>query len=147
MSQDVFIRKGQIEDAPAIAQLMRGLGYNYSAAEIARRWSLAENPSLNPVFTAVRGDHYVGVIALHIAPLLFYPQPLARITTLVVNHQNRRRGIGRALVEKAVQVSRAAGCDTIELTSGLHRTDAHAFYESLGFMNLAIRMECPIAAS
>ena len=128
-------------DMQAIADLMQGLGYDHSVQEIARRWDMVIDRKSNPAFLARQASLPVGLIALHIAPLLFCPQPLARITTLVVDAARRRRGIGRALIEKAVQVSKDAGCDTLELTTGLQRQDARAFYRALGFDCSSLRME------
>lgn len=141
MLAEFQIKQVESEDVQAIAHLMRGLGYDHSVQEIGRRWNMVIDRKSNPAFLAREGSLPVGLIALHIAPLLFYPQPLARITTLVVDAAKRSRGIGRALVEKAVQVSKDAGCDTLELTTGLQRDDAQAFYRALGFDCSSLRME------
>lgn len=135
------IRHAGDEDMQAIASLMYGLGFNHSAEEILRRWQLVEDHMSNPVLIAHDEQTAAGLIALHITPLLFYPEPLARITTLVVAPSFRRRGLGRALVAAAECLAKEAGCDTIELTTGHHRTGAHIFYQSLGFESLALRME------
>jgi len=135
------IRPVEHDDMAAIAGLMQGLGHDHGVDEITRRWRMIEDRAANPALIAQEGGSPIGLIALHIAPLLFYPEPLARITTLVVASGQRRRGVGRALVEAAERLAREAGCDTIELTTGHHRVGAHAFYRSLGFENLALRME------
>jgi GNAT superfamily N-acetyltransferase len=106
---------------------------------------LAPDRVTNPALIAEEAGRALGLIALHIAPMLFYPMPLARITTLVVGPDHRRRGIGRRLVEAAAAVASDAGCDTLELTTGLHREDAHAFYQSLSFCRAAFGMVRPIA--
>ena len=141
MIESALIRTALPGDAPGIAQLMSGLGFDHSVEEIVRRWSLVSDQNVDPVLVATRGSLLIGVLALHISPLLFYPQPLARITTLAVSEDYRRQGIGRLLVEEAIRLAREARCDTIELTTGLHRKDAHAFYERLGFLHKAIKLE------
>jgi GNAT superfamily N-acetyltransferase len=45
----------------------------------------------------------------------------------------RGQGIGEALIEHAVTQCRAAGCRMAQLTSDKTRTDAHRFYERLGW--------------
>lgn len=141
MPAHIRIRSVRPGDMRAIADLMRGLGFNHAVEEITRRWMLIENRASNPALIAEEGQSVRGLVALHIAPMLFYPHPLARITTLVVDPEHRRRGIGRALLEAAECLAEEAGCDVLELTTGKHRKEAHAFYRSMGFEELAFRME------
>jgi len=119
---------------------MTHLGFAHSLSEIARRWDLVSDPARDPVLLAELDGRPIGLLALHVAPLLFYPAPLARITTLVVSKAHRRQGIGRRLVADAVRIAKAAGCDTVELTTGLMREDAHRFYRALGFEATSLRM-------
>ena len=45
----------------------------------------------------------------------------------------RGRGIGAAMIEYAIGEARRRGCRLVQLTSNMARTDAHRFYERLGF--------------
>jgi GNAT superfamily N-acetyltransferase len=63
--------------------------------------------------------------------------PWAIVENVVVTASLRRRGVGRALLAHAVDVARAAGCYKLQLLSAKHRTEAHAFYRSLGMEPLA----------
>ncbi|WP_406389277.1 GNAT family N-acetyltransferase [Streptomyces sp. NBC_00887] len=45
----------------------------------------------------------------------------------------RGGGLGRDLMRQAVERARLRGCALVQLTSNRQRTDAHRFYESLGF--------------
>ncbi|WP_299085535.1 GNAT family N-acetyltransferase [uncultured Ruegeria sp.] len=140
MSSSLSFRYAETTDAPAIARLMNHMGFDHSAQEIERRWNLIGCHEQDHLLLALEGLVPVGAVAVHIAPLLFYPQPLARITTLVVDSSKRRQGIGKALVNEAISLARKSDCDTIELTTGLARDEAHAFYRSIGFQNSALRM-------
>ena len=64
-------------------------------------------------------------------------RPWAVVENVVVAGAHRRRGIGRALMHEAMGQARRAGCYKVQLTSGKHRADAHAFYRSLGFEAVA----------
>ncbi len=55
------------------------------------------------------------------------------IEDVVVDAAYRNRGIGRALVRRAVDEARRAGVDTLTLTSRPSRTAARALYLSEGF--------------
>ena len=48
---------------------------------------------------------------------------------LITAASERSRGQGRALVAYLEDLARNEGCDTIALSSALHRKDAHRFYE------------------
>lgn len=45
----------------------------------------------------------------------------------------RGRGLGTELIRWAIEESRREGCRLVQLTSNATRTDAHRFYENLGF--------------
>lgn len=136
----VALRSVRPDDAEAIASLMRGLGFDHAPSEIVRRLALSPDRSTDPAILAECDGRAVGLLALHIAPLLFYPAPLARITTLVVDKDHRRRGIGKRLVKEAARIARERESYTLELASGGHRSEAHAFYEMVGFERSALRL-------
>lgn len=46
----------------------------------------------------------------------------------------RGRGLGRQMMEWAVERGRARGCALVQLTTDKTRKDAHRFYDSLGFV-------------
>jgi GNAT superfamily N-acetyltransferase len=71
--------------------------------------------------------------------MIQYRTPVVRITALVVNHQARRRGIGRLLIDHALRWAEQRGSELVELTSGLDRAEAHAFYRDLGFEPNSLR--------
>ena len=137
----VSIRCVEARDASVIADLMQGLGFKHSADEIERRLELASDRSIDSAYLAETAfGKPIGLLAVHIAPLLFYPRPLARITTLVVADDARRRGVGRHLISFAHHLAQEAGCDKLELTTGLNRVEAQAFYEAVGFRHSALHM-------
>lgn len=57
----------------------------------------------------------------------------ARVEDLVVQDNARGRGIGQALVGKAIQLARTRGAEATELTSHPSREAANRFYKKLGF--------------
>jgi GNAT superfamily N-acetyltransferase len=59
--------------------------------------------------------------------------PSGIVENVVVDSSCRGRGVGRAMMRRAMEIARGKGCYKLALTSGRHRPDAHRFYESLGF--------------
>ncbi|MBZ9962787.1 GNAT family N-acetyltransferase [Mesorhizobium sp. BR1-1-2] len=56
-----------------------------------------------------------------------------QIEAVRVAGQRRSEGIGRLMIEWAIDQCRARGCGLVQLTTDRTRADAHRFYESLGF--------------
>ena len=141
MIPSITLRSAVTADAPAITDLLAQLGYSHAVADVAERLTTLAQTGADPALVASADDgRIVGVIALHIARMLFYPLPVARITTLVVDEVARGRGIGRVLVEAASALAGEQGCGLVELTTALRREDAQAFYRTLGFEGTSIRM-------
>lgn len=73
-------------------------------------------------------------MVLHWYRSLAAPHPIAQITALLVDPEQRRRGIGRLLVKAASQAARVAGCDRVELNVPAGAADLHAFCVATGFV-------------
>ena len=58
----------------------------------------------------------------------------------------RGRGVGRALMEEAIARCEAKGCGLVQLTTDAARTDAHRFYEGLGFVTSHLGMKRSLTA-
>lgn len=55
------------------------------------------------------------------------------IEDVVVHHECRGKGFGKALVEAAITYAKEKGYDNINLTSSPHRKAANILYQRLGF--------------
>ncbi|MEU9994651.1 GNAT family N-acetyltransferase [Streptomyces sp. NPDC050848] len=94
---------------------------------------LARDPHQHLV-VAVRGATVVGTLQLTIIPGLSRRGSTRSIIEGVRIHaQERGSGLGTQLIEWAVEESRRQDCQLVQLTSDATRTDAHRFYERLGF--------------
>ncbi|MCY0951593.1 GNAT family N-acetyltransferase [Streptomyces sp. H27-S2] len=94
---------------------------------------LSEDPNQH-VVVAVRADRVVGTLQLTIVRGLSRRAATRSIIEGVRVHADERgSGLGTLFIEWAVEQSRAEGCALVQLTSDATRTDAHRFYERLGF--------------
>ena len=66
------------------------------------------------------------------------------IEAVRVRSDLRGRGVGRAMMQWAIQRGRERGCRLAQLTTDKRRTDAHRFYESLGFTASHEGMKLPL---
>jgi aminoglycoside 6'-N-acetyltransferase I len=142
--QGVEVRGAVPADAADIARLIGQLGYPMPPQEAADRLAMVMQDGQGSLLVAADYGPVVGVIALHWCPMLQEARPVARITTLVVDEQERGRGIGRILLKAGAQAARQAGCDVLELTSGLRRKEAHEFYRAQGFVDTSLRFSRPL---
>jgi ribosomal protein S18 acetylase RimI-like enzyme len=131
------VREARPGDAAAIAALVAGLGFPATAPESAGRLSRLRKGG-EPPLVAEQGK-VIGLLAWHVTPVLHRPRPVGRITMMVVAEDERRRGVGRALVEAAIERLAAKGCGLIEVTSNIDLAAAHAFYRKLGFERTSYR--------
>ena len=141
---DAIIRAAREDDAAAIAVLLGELGYPTDSDTVVQRLRALENAGDN-VIVAESGGVPVALVAIHVTPVLHAPAPVGRLTAVVVSERARGQGVGRAIVEAAEQMLADRGCEFIELTSNRRRTDAHAFYERLGYEASSFRFRKPVA--
>jgi GNAT superfamily N-acetyltransferase len=76
----------------------------------------------------------VGTLQLTIIPGLSRKGATRSLIEAVRIHADERGGgLGTRLIEWAIDESRRQNCQLVQLTSDASRTDAHRFYERLGF--------------
>lgn len=94
---------------------------------------------------AVRAGRVVGTLQLTIIPGLSRRGSTRSIIEGVRVHTDERgSGLGTRLIEWAIDSSRAQGCQLVQLTSDVTRTDAHRFYERLGFEATHVGFKLPL---
>lgn len=137
---DLEIRPAVADDIPAIVEMLADdpLGSTRESPDdltpyIAAFERLAGDPNQHPV-VAVREGRVVGTLQLTIVPGLSRKGATRSIIEGVRIHADERgSGLGTRFIEWAVDESRRQKCQLVQLTSDATRTDAHRFYERLGF--------------
>ena len=86
----------------------------------------------------------IGVVALHWSRGLSSNAGLARIDVLVVNQEDRRRGIGRMLLKSASQLARMARCDVLEIVVGQYGDNGTCFLTATGFAGCGQLLRRPL---
>ena len=127
-----IIRPAAEADVPALAELIRQLGYDETAETVAARLAALE-ASGQVALVAELDGRAVACLATSIMPVLHRPKPVGRMSMVVVEQGLRGRRIGEQLVRAGEAWLKDRGCGLIEVTSNVKRTDAHRFYERLGY--------------
>jgi GNAT superfamily N-acetyltransferase len=139
----MIVRRARYADAAEVAELLMQLGSRpVDADEAMRRLARARET----VFVAEDDGHLVGLVAVKTDLYFGHPLPLTHLTALVTRAEARRSGVGRALVDAALDFARENESTGIELTCGINpaREAAHEFYPSLGFQRSAYRYWLPL---
>jgi ribosomal protein S18 acetylase RimI-like enzyme len=76
-----------------------------------------------------------GLAVLRFRPSIWTPRLECYIAELYVQPEHRRRGLGLALMNAALEAARARGADYIEVATSEDDAGARALYERLGFVN------------
>ncbi|MGW3095814.1 N-acetyltransferase family protein [Streptomyces sp. NPDC001102] len=137
---DHEIRPATADDVPEIVAMLADdpLGAQRESPDdlapyLAALERLAADPHQHLV-VAVREGRVVGTLQLTVVPGLSRRGATRSIIEAVRIHADERgSGLGTRLIEWAIDASRREGCQLVQLTSDNTRTDAHRFYERLGF--------------
>ncbi|MEP6848742.1 MAG: GNAT family N-acetyltransferase [Acidobacteriota bacterium] len=87
----------------------------------------------------------VGTLQLIIIPSLSYQGgKRSSVESVRVDGKLRGQGIGREMMLWAIGRAKERGCVSMQLTSHGERTDAHRFYEQLGFSKSHVGMKLPL---
>ncbi|MET9957964.1 GNAT family N-acetyltransferase [Streptomyces sp. NPDC006326] len=105
---------------------------------------LADDPHQHLV-VAVRAGRVVGTLQLTVIPGLSRRGATRSLVEGVRVHADERGGgLGTRLIQWAIDQSRRENCQLVQLTSDATRTDAHRFYERLGFTASHVGFKLPL---
>ncbi|MEV7812658.1 GNAT family N-acetyltransferase [Streptomyces flaveolus] len=137
---DLEIRAATADDLPAIVAMLADdpLGaQRESPGDLTPYRNALERLAADPnqhVVVAVREGRVIGTLQLTIIPGLSHKGATRALIEAVRIHADERgSGLGGRLIEWAIDTSRRLDCQLVQLTSDKTRTDAHRFYERLGF--------------
>jgi GNAT superfamily N-acetyltransferase len=108
------------------------LGYEATEAQIVSRFAaLSERPD-HEIWVAELDAAVVGMAHVYGVQLMA-SDGYAEIGALVVSSKHQRHGIGKQLIAASESWAIAQGYRRVRLRSGLHRAEAHLFYEAAGY--------------
>jgi GNAT superfamily N-acetyltransferase len=88
----------------------------------------------NELIAAEMNGEIVATLQITFTPSIsFQGGKRATVESVRVDEKYRGRGIGRALMQWAVERAKRENCISLQLTSNAERLDTHRFYQRLGF--------------
>jgi GNAT superfamily N-acetyltransferase len=127
------VRPAELTDVDGLIRLLGQLGYPEAIDGLLNRLEMMLADPRAEVLVAEHAGALLGLATIFFVPVAHEISPWCRITALVVDEHHRGQGVGQQLVAAAEAAADKAGCNRIEATSAVHRTEAQSFYEGLGY--------------
>jgi len=153
MPSDLSFRRAVHADLPALVRLLAeddlGSTRERYAEPLPESYSRAfEQIDRDPnheLIVAEQDGNAIGTLHLMFLPSLSYQGGTrAQIESVRVDTRFRNQGIGKKMMEYAIERARQRGCHLVQLTTHATRADAHRFYERLGFKASHMGMKLPL---
>lgn len=137
--EQVQIREPTSYDTDGLVSLMEQLGYPIDAKEMQKNIFFHSTLPNHKAWIAEEEGKVIGCIAVAITHYFHREGAFLRVMTMVVDSNQRRKGMGKKLMQMAENYALEMQCSHIELTSGAHRAKlgSHDFYKSIGFLELS----------
>lgn len=129
-----MIRKLELKDLEEVFELLDELYENKIEYSIfAQKYETSLNDENFYEIVAVEDNKVVGVLIARIINRLVKKKNILFIDDLIVNERYRNTGIGKLLIQNAMDYAVNIDCESLELTSLISNINAHRFYENNDF--------------
>jgi GNAT superfamily N-acetyltransferase len=136
---DILVREATKSDLPAIGKLLEELTDAIDNTEgidagiaIKNCERLLRNAGSH-FLVAAREGKPVGLINFAVRQTILHRSPSALIDEVVVAERYRGKGVGRQLVQAAIEKCRQLGCCEVEVSTEKTNLEARKFYKKCGF--------------
>jgi len=137
MSEKYTIRAADASDSSGVQLLLEELeGRAFYQDIFSRIYTEYLEAPLTLIFVATQEEgEIIGFISCKGQSLLHHEGLVFEIQELVVTADHQGRGVGRKLIDVLKSELTRLEAKSIEVTSNKRRKEAHAFYQSVGFLN------------
>ena len=131
---DFIIRKIELKDAVELCKICsEEMGYECDSDLVKSKIEKLDSKR-EAVFVAEEESQLLGFIHVERYDVLYF-ESMANILGLAVKKDFQKQGLGKALLLAAENWAQENGIRLMRLNSGINRTDAHGFYEHLGYVS------------
>jgi GNAT superfamily N-acetyltransferase len=142
MTNQISFRRAEAHDVPIIIAMLaddrlgaaRNPPFDENREQYIKAFEAIKADPNNELWMIEDKTEVVGSFQLTFIPGLSRKGALrCQIEAVRIASQRRDQGLGTVAINWAIKRARNHGCATVQLTSDATRTDAHRFYERLGF--------------
>ncbi|MCF2859485.1 GNAT family N-acetyltransferase [Pseudoalteromonas sp. SMS1] len=128
------VRPAQMKDVAALTELTSQLGYHSTQSELTQRLAMITASNKHMALVAHAEDVWLlgWVVIEHRVTLESGER--AEITGLVVSDKARGQGVGKRLVQNAIEWAKAQSLNKVMVSSNITRDGSHHFYRQIGFI-------------
>jgi len=128
----IAIRRMTALDIPMSQALLSQLGYQLDAQEVRRRYDAVAESGDHTLMVAEQDGRVIALCHAYARPALDKP-PEVIVQALVVDQASRGSVVGKIMMAAAETWAADRGFASIALASHVSRSQAHAFYEAIGY--------------
>lgn len=141
--EHIVFRSALLSDVPAIVALLaddqlgstREITGTPPDARYVAAFNAIEADTNQRLVVVVDNDEVIGTLQLSFIPgIARMGSWRGQVEAVRIAAHRRDSGLGQKMFEWAIAECRARGCNLVQLTTDKSRTDAHRFYEKLGFV-------------
>ena len=134
----IIVREMDVKDVEAVNALSGQLGYPLSLSQTRQNIRGVLQSKDHTAFVAAYRNKIVGWIGAAQA-IMIEVMPHCEINGLVIDEHHRGIGVGKLLIDRVKHWAKEKGNDKIGLHCNVKRTEAHLFYQHLGFTELKLQ--------
>jgi len=130
-----------IDDLCRLLDVLFTQEVEFTPDHVAQRRGLAmiiENPAVGQILIARQQGIAVGMVNLLFTVSTALGKCVALLEDMVVMPDARNSGAGSALMQKAIEIAKSAGCGRVTVLSDVDNTAAHRFYQRHHFTGSAM---------
>ena len=135
------MRKAEGKDIKDLCVLMDEMSHTaISLEDMLNRLHMVWESNIDMLFVCEDEGQIQGLLGFRIRENLEEVSRFGEISAIVVNHDSRRNGVGRFMMDYAEKLGGEFHCKGMWLVSGFARKEeAHKFYEQLGYQTTGYR--------
>jgi GNAT superfamily N-acetyltransferase len=137
VSNELKIRVATVENLPTLNRLYAEMDGKPLLAntKIQEIWQKIDRiPDYN-IYLAFQKDRAIGTFSLLFIPTMMHRgfHKAAILDAVTISPPYRERGLGAKMIDRALELSKEAGCYKVTLSTNLNRVRTRKFYQTLGF--------------
>ncbi|MFC1626781.1 GNAT family N-acetyltransferase [Patescibacteria group bacterium] len=130
------IRQAKLNDYDQLIPLLNGfVGEDRYSKKDFDSFETVITSQNNHLFVAEEQNVLVGFVTFSVRYVIRYPRPIAELDELFVNNSQRKKGIGKALLQQVIKTAQKKDCYRLYIESHYQHKVAHKLYEASGFEN------------